>query len=114
MKGIPFGVECANYQWIAYSHSECSAVCSRGFQSSLYVRNGWSHQERSLQMHTACIVTRIDFKPATRRGCDSYCEYSAGPWSDYSVTCGYGRKTKEGICLKGMSKARSRQWQLLL
>ena len=87
-------------------------MCGRGFQSSLYVRNVWSHQERSLEMHTACIVTRIDFKPATRRGCDSYCEYSAGSWSDYRVSCGYGRKTREDICLKGMSTSCSREWAI--
>ena len=74
------------------------------------MRNRWSHQERLLQMHTTCIVTRIGFKPATRRGCVSYCEKSAVQCSDCSVTCGYGRKTSKGICLKEMSTARSRQW----
>ena len=100
MESIPCGVECADYQWITYSYSECSAVCGPGFQSRQVVCEKRMATSGMIVPDADCVAAEIGFKPATRKDCSSHCEYSAGPWNDCSVTCGNGRKTREVICIK--------------
>ena len=95
------GVECPSYSynWITYPYSDCNTLCGPGVQSRHVVCQGVSLAGTVITATDADCVGK-DTKPITTRNCVSQCDYSTGDWSDCSVTCGGGSRTRSLSCVK--------------
>jgi hypothetical protein len=96
--------ECS-YNWVVSAWSSCTVTCGYGVQTRTFA---CATGVGTLAANSLC-VENVGPDPTTSQTCDSgvVCEdeWSIGEWSDCSVTCGLGAKTREVLCLSSTTGA---------
>lgn len=89
------------FQWFTSQWSKCSAECGKGVQSRAIVCGTFDGEiVKRAADESSCDA---DSKPEESRECDGPTEcpgqWFSGPWSDCSVKCGGGQKSRKILCL---------------
>ena len=96
------GAECPveTFDWLVGPYGDCSSVCGPGTRSRQVV---CQKQVASIISNTTdeeCLSNGKAPKPQTMDNCVSACSYGASDWSDCTVTCGGGTRTRTVFCTK--------------
>ena len=96
------GTECpvATYDWIIGLHGDCSSMCGPGTQSRQLVCQKRVDSITSNTTDEECLLNGKAPKPQTTENCVSACSFGVTDWSNCTLTCGGGTRTRTVVCTK--------------
>ncbi|XP_035225520.1 papilin-like isoform X3 [Stegodyphus dumicola] len=89
---------CEGVEWIVSDWSGCSAICGNGVQSRVVFCGVW-HDESVIKIEDKSCdpLKKFDeFQNCSSAPCEGV--WFAGPWSNCSVPCGGGERTRNTVC----------------
>ncbi|ESO94266.1 hypothetical protein LOTGIDRAFT_161484 [Lottia gigantea] len=89
------------YSWVLGHWGECSSDCGIGEQTQLAYCQEKGTMGKAVYTDDDLCLRYVGPKPDYKRACEgdiSCPHWTSGPWLECSVTCGFGRQTRQVFC----------------